>query len=161
MRAHVLLGLHRYWDPVVMADSQQRAMNNLPSQSPRVLVRLFNSLMARLAGHASRVELQCIQWPLPEFIDERSSSQFSGHASPPVHWNSSSYLQRVRNFLMSLSFPEDDGGGFPETGEDWEELVAGCLSYVKSLLQVYPEMFAHQQSSLLVLSRSGWGDSKL
>jgi len=55
---------------------------------------------------------------------------------------------------MSLSFPEYDGG-FPEPGGDWEEVVEGCLAYVKSLLQMYPEMFAAQQSSLLVLSRSG------
>lgn len=135
----------------MIADGQQRAVAGLPSQPPGALVKLFNSVLAHLSASTSREELMALQWPLPEFAPPHSKFSPPGDL-PPVHWNSPAYLARVRDFLAALSLPDDDRDS-SDVGGDWEEMTAGCLSYVNSLLRMHPVVGTGNQSSLLVLSR--------
>jgi len=128
-------------------------MANLPPQSPASLIELFNLVLARVSSHASRVELQSVQWPLPEFAEPSGGKVSARATTAPVDWNSPQYLASINTFLTSLSLSSVNYRDVFNVGGQWEDKVAECLSCVSSLLHVHPAVGSASQTALLILSR--------
>lgn len=131
-----IIGLLKYFTPLVMSDSQKRRGAGLPSQPLPTLIRLYNAVLNHLISQACRTDLQHLQWPLPEFAPLKFSPD---HALPPLHWNSGCYQQRLCHCLSALVMPDPrllggGGGGGGTEEKSWSRQCVVCMEFVRSVL---------------------------
>lgn len=82
-------------------DKQERAQATLPCQGPEVIIELYNSVLAFLAGVVSSERLLGISWPPPEFSLPENRTLV-----PHLDWNSSPHLAWLKRVILSLQIPQ-------------------------------------------------------
>ncbi|XP_026851591.2 LOW QUALITY PROTEIN: germinal-center associated nuclear protein [Electrophorus electricus] len=106
-------------------DKQERLQAGFPCQEPAAIIRLYNSVLAYLAGMVSSEQLASLSWPPPEF-----SLPENKELVPHLEWNSPQHLAWLKRAILSLQIPEWDR---PPPNTSWPCLCAYIFQYVSQI----------------------------